>query len=179
MKDYTATNDTTQQSIQDVVDAALNDAGIADAKVEVRDFQKTKATTEAGNTAYYVCGGNGGCGKWFSDAAGTQEITDKDSVLTPKTGHSYSISTPAAELEGVLLTEGEKQQVQNGTDVTIVLEVQDAGTSVSKADKDVVEAALGGKPRRYAALALIFLLLAYYHSMGKKSCAEWKEVYGK
>lgn len=269
LNDYTVTNDTTQQSIQDVIDAALNDAGIADAKVEVRDFQKIKATTEAegsirakiyaecgtknhtgdltakidkvsaththdltltptksatcteaGNTAYYVCGGNGGCGKWFSDAAGTKEITDKDSVVIPKTGHGYdeatwgyagadghahkcqncnahdivrahtpgaaatattpqtctacgyeiapatgtepgtgtvtpevkpganapatSISTPAAELEDVLLTEGEKQQVQNGTDIKIVLEVQDAGSSASKADKDVVEAALGG-----------------------------------
>lgn len=137
LDDYTATNDTTRQSIQEVIDAALNDAGIADAKVEVRDFHKTEATTEAegsiqakiyvecgtqnktenvtvkidkvkphthaltltpakdptctedGNTAYYVCGGEDGCGKWFSDAAGMQEITDHDSVVIPKTEHEY------------------------------------------------------------------------------------------
>ena len=33
--------------------------------------------TQNGNKAYYICT----CGKWFSDAAGTQEITDTSSVV--------------------------------------------------------------------------------------------------
>lgn len=37
----------------------------------------------------------------------------------------------------------------------------------------------GGKIRKYLALAAIFVLLVYYHSIGKKICVEWKEVYGE
>lgn len=36
----------------------------------------------------------------------------------------------------------------------------------------------GGKFRTYLALAAIFVLLVYYHSIGKKMCVEWEEVYG-
>lgn len=36
----------------------------------------------------------------------------------------------------------------------------------------------GGRIRRYLALAAIFVLLVYYHSIGKKTCAEWKAIYG-
>ncbi len=37
----------------------------------------------------------------------------------------------------------------------------------------------GGKARRYLGLAIIFLFLAYYHSIGKSVSVEWKEVYMK
>lgn len=37
----------------------------------------------------------------------------------------------------------------------------------------------GGRIRRLLALAAIFVLLVYYHSIGKKTCVEWKEVYGE
>ena len=37
----------------------------------------------------------------------------------------------------------------------------------------------GGRIRRYLALAAIFVLLVYYHSIGKKTCTEWKEIYGE
>ena len=37
----------------------------------------------------------------------------------------------------------------------------------------------GGRIRKWLALAAIFVLLVYYHSIGKKSCAEWREVYGE
>lgn len=45
--------------------------------------------TEDGNEAYYICDGDDGCGKYFSDEAGTQEITDMNSVVISKTGHDY------------------------------------------------------------------------------------------
>ena len=43
--------------------------------------------TEAGNKAYYTCDG---CGKWFADAPGSVEITDKSSVVIPAKGHTAS-----------------------------------------------------------------------------------------
>ena len=54
------------------------------------------------------------------------------------------ISTPAEELKDMLLTDEEKQQVQNGTNIRIVLEVQDAGNTVSSSDKEAVAQALNG-----------------------------------
>ena len=48
---------------------------------------KAPTCTEKGNTAYYTCDG---CDKWFEDATGASEITDKTSVLLAATGHSAS-----------------------------------------------------------------------------------------
>ena len=55
-----------------------------------------------------------------------------------------NISTPAEELKDMLLTEEEKQQVQNGTNIRIVLEVQDAGNTVSVSERAAVAQALNG-----------------------------------
>lgn len=181
---------------------------------------KPATCTEDGNEAYYVCSGDGGCGKWFSDEAGTQEIEDKDSVVIPKTGHSYdmtkwgyqtaeghahicrncnehddvqphtpgapatetthqtctvcgyemapatgtepgsgnvkpevkpgantpeiTISAPEGGLADVLLTEEEKRQLADGTEIRIILEVKDVSAQVSEADRVLVEGALKG-----------------------------------
>ena len=48
---------------------------------------KASTCTEKGNTAYYTCDG---CDKWFEDATGASEITDKTSVILAATGHSVS-----------------------------------------------------------------------------------------
>ena len=48
---------------------------------------KAPACTEKGNTAYYTCNG---CDKWFEDATGASEITDKTSVILAATGHNAS-----------------------------------------------------------------------------------------
>ena len=48
---------------------------------------KAPTCTEKGNTAYYTCDG---CDKWFEDATGASEITDKTSVILAETGHSAS-----------------------------------------------------------------------------------------
>ncbi len=42
--------------------------------------------TKEGNIEYYVCES---CGKYFSDAAGQNEIVDKESVVLAKTNHTY------------------------------------------------------------------------------------------
>ncbi len=54
------------------------------------------------------------------------------------------ISTSANELAETLLTDAEKQQVANGTDIKIVLEVKDASDSVGSDDKALVETAKNG-----------------------------------
>ena len=46
---------------------------------------KAATCTAAGNSAYYTCDG---CDKWFADATGSVEITDKTSVKIPATGHT-------------------------------------------------------------------------------------------
>ena len=46
---------------------------------------KAATCTTAGNSAYYTCDG---CDKWFADATGSIEITDKTSVKIPATGHT-------------------------------------------------------------------------------------------
>ena len=48
---------------------------------------KAPTCAEKGNTAYYTCDG---CDKWFEDATGASEITDKTSVILAATGHSAS-----------------------------------------------------------------------------------------
>ena len=46
---------------------------------------KAATCTTAGNFAYYTCDG---CDKWFADATGSVEITDKTSVKIPALGHT-------------------------------------------------------------------------------------------
>ncbi|MGN0375870.1 MAG: hypothetical protein ACI4EN_10270, partial [Butyrivibrio sp.] len=44
---------------------------------------KAPTVTSPGNKEYYVCGE---CGKYFGDALGILEITDKNSVIIPALG---------------------------------------------------------------------------------------------
>ena len=46
---------------------------------------KAATCTTEGNSAYYTCDG---CDKWFADATGSVEITDKTSVKIPAPGHT-------------------------------------------------------------------------------------------
>ena len=46
---------------------------------------KAATCTTAGNSAYYTCDG---CDKWFADATGSVEITDKTSVMILAPGHT-------------------------------------------------------------------------------------------
>ena len=86
---------------------------------------KTATCTEDGNTAYYICTE---CDKWFSDENGTQEIADKDSVVLPKTGHSYDNSE-----WGYRETDGHARKCRScDAHDTVQLHTEDAGT-VTKA----------------------------------------------
>lgn len=52
--------------------------------------------------------------------------------------------TPVDALADMILTPEEKQQIADGTDIKIILDVKDASGSVSSADKAAVETALNG-----------------------------------
>ncbi len=65
---------------------------------------KAATCTEAGNSAYWTCdGGDDPCGKYFSDAQGTEEI-EKDSWIIPALGHDWGewilITDPTETEEG-------------------------------------------------------------------------------
>lgn len=72
--------------------------------------------------------------------SGTVTPEVKPGVNAPAT----NISTPTEELKDMLLTDAEKQKVQNGTNIRIVLEVQDAGNTVSASERAAVQQALNG-----------------------------------
>ncbi len=65
--------------------------------------------TEAGNIEYWTCT----CGKWYSDAEGNSEITDKESVVVPATGEHTEVVVPgkAATETETGLTDGTKCDV--------------------------------------------------------------------
>lgn len=54
------------------------------------------------------------------------------------------LSTSAKELADIILTEEEKGQVKNGTDIKFILDVKDAGDTVNSSDKAAVQEALNG-----------------------------------
>lgn len=51
---------------------------------------KAATCTEAGNSEYWVCDGDGGCGKYFEDENGNEEITDKEKVIIAKKAHTLT-----------------------------------------------------------------------------------------
>ncbi len=79
-------------------------------------------------------------------ATGTEKETGTvtQEVKPGKNAPAISISTPTAELEDMLLTDDEKQQLQKGSNIRIILEVQDAGNTVSSLDKAGIEQASDG-----------------------------------
>lgn len=76
------------------------------------------------------------------DAPGTGTVAPE--VKPGENAPATIISTSAAKLEDLLLTPEEKKQVQNGTDIRIVLEVKDATNTVSDSDKKSIREALSG-----------------------------------
>lgn len=60
---------------------------------------KEATCKDTGNIAYYVCSGDTGCGKYFSDDKAEHEIEDKTSVVTPKTeNHTWDNGTAQGDV---------------------------------------------------------------------------------
>jgi len=112
---------------------------------------KAATSTEAGNIAYYICSG---CNKWFEDAEGDREITDRNRVVIPKktaeagkieTDKERSGNAPDADfgmseddLISAVLTAEEQKLLKTGTDIRIILAIDNIDASVQEADKQAV-----------------------------------------
>lgn len=89
----------------------------------------------------------------------------------PKTGDSSSVRlyATAAMIVGFIY---------------LLLYFADRARGMTEHEKDVFVAAFirwakkGGIFRKICAFAAIFVLLAYYHGIGKRTAAAWREVYG-
>ena len=73
---------------------------------------------------------------------------DKD-VRSDENAPEASLPMDEDELADAVLDEDEKQAVENGTDIRIILNVKDASESVSAATKQMVEAAIEAAPKAY------------------------------
>ena len=92
-----------------------------------------------------------GCGKDFADEDGTKELTGdaikigklEVEIQAPTNVPKPEIATPQEELIAAALTENEQKKVDEGTDIKIILKVEDASDTVSAEDKGNVETAIG------------------------------------
>ena len=87
-------------------------------------------------------GGNSGSGGNQGSGAGNAGAVHKE-VEKGENAPETRLSMAEEEIENLLLTEAEKQQVAGGVDIRIVLTVEDAGSSVSEEDRAAVDGALG------------------------------------
>lgn len=94
---------------------------------------KSATATEAGNQEYYVCTG---CGKWFADALGQEEITYHSSVIIPPTGSAdpaeYHV-TDGADSEWTEKS-GKDVVIATDADPDKVVSVKVDGTELSQDD---------------------------------------------
>lgn len=81
------------------------------------------------------------CG-WERPAAESGTVS-KD-VQKDEKAPDTTLSTSKEELADILLTEEEKAQIENGTDIKFILDVKDAGDAVSSSDRAAVQDALSG-----------------------------------
>ncbi len=151
LEGITATNDTAKEDIQRAVDTALSSAKITGVTVTVGELTKTEATKDAegsiSGSIAIECGSETDSvtiGKTIAKLPVTEAGTVDKDVQTDGKAPVTQISTSANELAETLLTDAEKQQVANGTDIKIVLEVKDASDSVGSDDKALVETAKNG-----------------------------------
>lgn len=87
-------------------------------------------------------GGNSGSGGNQGSSAGNAGAVHKE-VEKGENAPETRLSMAEEEIENLLLTEEEKQQVAGGVDIKIILTVEDAGSSVSEEDRAAVDGALG------------------------------------
>ena len=73
---------------------------------EVPGAQET--CTEDGNKPYNICNG---CGKWFIDSEGENEITDHNEVVIPKKGHTPAEAVKENETAATVEKEGSYDEV--------------------------------------------------------------------
>lgn len=85
----------------------------------------------------------------------------KEVSVTGESTLDAAVETPLSRLADIVLTETEKQQAADGTDIRIVLDVKDASASVSGADRKIVETALHGSTAKGYTLGQYFDISLY------------------
>lgn len=148
LEGITATNETTKESIQRVIDTALSNAGIAGVTVTVGDLTKTEATAASTGSV------TGSIAIQYGNVSDSVDIiktiarlngeagTIVEEVETDHKAPATQLSMTETALVDAVLTEGEKQSVINGTDIKILLIVEDVTDSVNSQDKTAVQNAL-------------------------------------
>ena len=102
--------------------------------------------TSAGTKEHWHCAD---CGKNFADENGTKEVTADDlkigtietEVQAPV---NVEIATPQETLIAAALTADEQQEIEKGTDIKIILKVENAAENVPAEDKGKVETEING-----------------------------------
>ena len=117
-------------------EATAAEAGTRHRECQTCGYRQTETIPATGTAP--ETGTEPGTGTEPATGTVTPEVKPGDNV--PAT----NISTSSEELKDILLTDEERQQVQNGTNIRIVLEVQDAGNTVNASDEAAVAQALNG-----------------------------------
>ena len=108
-----------------------------------------------------------GCDKDFADENGTKEVTADDlkigkietEVQAPANVPKTEIATSKEELISAVLTEEEQEKVKEGTDIKIILKIEDASESTPAEDKEKIDTAIGGLEDHKLGLYLDITLL--------------------
>ena len=135
-KDFADANGTTE-----ITDLTIPVIGHTHTLTHVPEVSATETTI--GTKEHWHCSG---CGKDFADEDGTQEVTADDlkiGKVEVQAPVNVEITTPKEELIAAALTEDEQQEIVKGTDIKIILKVENATENVSAEDKGMVETAIG------------------------------------
>lgn len=108
-----------------------------------------------------------GCGKDFEDENGTKELTADTikigklevEIQAPANVPQPEIATSKEELIAAALTEEEQKKVEEGTDIKLILKVEDASDSAPAEDKEKIDTAIGGLEGHVLGLYLDITLL--------------------
>lgn len=169
LKDITPDNDITEENLLTVIQEAIDRTGITGVTVTVEDFQKTEATAEnEGSITGNVVIRSGAAEETVVISVTIPRLSGKvDKEVTTDGKTSAQIATSEDNLKDILLEEAEKQQLANGTDIKIVLDVKDAGGSVSSGDKALVETEINGGSAAKGYTVGQYLDISLYKQIGE------------
>lgn len=166
------------------------DNGSADSNSNNADGSGNTNATDNANNSHFPNSGAGntmntdnGAGNSIGNnkSNGVSNATSGSNGINPKTDSSKDTEP---RTEDVLHIEIYATIAMITGLLYLVLYFADEG-GITEDEKNEIVAALvkwakqGSWVRKYVALVLIFFLLAYYHSIGKRTSVEWKTVYEK
>lgn len=162
IKDNTANGDTDNLYLTEgekvTISGALNEGAVIGVTTEAAPAAETPVEITGENNAdysgyfisdnanYKIENKTGNIVQLIGKSGSGGDDNDKGQIITDiekgENAPAVGISTSEKQLEDMLLTDSEKQQVETGTDIKIILNVQDAGDTVSPSDRSAAETAL-------------------------------------